>query len=208
MVQTDTSAYLKGCKKRRMKSSYKLFICKDLKLKYEEHNNNRDALVFKAARVYGVPVKELAQIKISRTDMGKPFFEDFHIQFSVSHSDNMWTCLMGPGRCGLDIQYIRPCRFEKIAARFFVHCEQEYVKLHGLEGFFDIWTMREAYGKYTGEGFFGDMPEFVGSSGSLVTQAEYGGESLRFVIIPLADNLKCVACIKENVDDDIQIEEV
>ena len=103
MVQTDTSAYLKGCKKRRMKSSYKLFVCKDLKLKYEEHNNNRDALVFKAARVYGVPVKKLAQIKISRTDMGKPFFEDVHMQFSVSHSNNMWICLMGPGRGGLDI---------------------------------------------------------------------------------------------------------
>ena len=80
MVQTDTSAYLKGCKKRRMKSSYKLFICKDLKLKYEEHNNNRDALVFKAARVYGVPVKELAQINgTGALRIGYPVYQAMQI---------------------------------------------------------------------------------------------------------------------------------
>lgn len=212
MVQTDTSVYLKDCKKRRMKSSFKLFICKDLNMKYEEHNNNRDALVFEAARVYGVPVNELAQIKISRIEMGKPFFEDFHIQFSVSHSENMWACLMGQGCCGLDVQFIKPCKFEKIAARFFGKREQEYVKTHGSDGFFDIWTMREAYGKYTGEGFFGHMPEFVDSSGSLVTQVEYRGEVLSLINIHLKDDLKCVGCFKGSVNDDIhadiQIEEI
>lgn len=177
-------------------------------MKYEEHNNNRDALVFEAAHVYGVPVNELAQIKISRTEMGKPFFEDFHIQFSVSHSENMWACLMGQGCCGLDVQFIKPCKFEKIAARFFGQREQEYVKIHGSDGFFDIWTMREAYGKYTGEGFFGDIPELVDSSGSLVTQAEYRRETLSFVRITIANNLKCFACFRDNVNLDIQIEEI
>ena len=56
---------------------------------------------------------------------------------------------------------------------------------HGIEGFFDIWVRREAYGKYTGEGFFGNMPKFVSPDKSLIEYVENNQEQtcLRYIYI-------------------------
>ena len=112
-----------------------------------------------------------------RTPKGKPYLEDADVYFSISHSGDIWACLAGPSCCGLDIQIIRPCNYEKIAGRFFSAAEREYVAARGraareaggedavarglAEGFFTIWTRREAWGKYVGEGFFAPCPELT-----------------------------------------------
>ena len=47
---------------------------------------------------------------------------------------------------------MRKCRREQIAGRYFTPDEQEYATAMGEAGFFQIWTRKEAYVKFTGEG--------------------------------------------------------
>lgn len=160
----------------------------------------REMLIKSAAWVYGVPKSVIEGENILRSVKGKPYFEKLKLHFSITHTANLWGCLLAPSSCGVDIEYIRPCNFEKIAGRFFSENEIKYVKEEGIKGFFDIWTAREAYGKYTGEGFFGETPELVSSEGVLkevVTGRHNSGEKVRFEKIALKDNVVCTVCINE-----------
>lgn len=110
--------------------------------------------------------------KVETTKHGKPFFSNAdHIHFSISHSGKYWACMFDIENVGLDIEeYSRRnmpvSRFTDITNRFFKPDERSYV----LEGstdedmeddadealknrFFKIWTAKESYMKYTGNGF-------------------------------------------------------
>ncbi len=93
------------------------------------------------------------RLSIKRTESGKPYFSNLNINFSVSHSNDVWACLMADFNVGLDIQEERTVAYEKISKRFFVKDEYEYIREKGKEAFFDIWTGKEAFVKYTGNGF-------------------------------------------------------
>ena len=136
---------------------------------------------------------------ILKGEKGKPYIDGLPVHFNVSHTGTMWMCIAGPEECGLDIQQEKDCEFEKIARRHFSKKEQEYVALHGLKGFFRIWTRREAYGKYTGQGFYGEMPPFTDDECNL--QEYTGGAYLRE--IPIADDIFCVYCTGGK-DDEIE----
>ena len=133
------------------------------------------------------------------SENGKPSLKDNPVYFNVSHSGLLWMCIIGGAPCGIDIQQEKDCSFEKIAQRHFNEAEQEYVKGEGLGGFFRLWTMREAYGKYTGQGFYGLMPPFVGNEGQLVEQV--GGAFIRE--IEIGPGIYC-ACCTGGKDDEIQ----
>jgi len=136
---------------------------------------------------------------ILKGEKGKPYIEGTPVHFNVSHTGNMWMCIVGPAPCGIDIQLEKDCEYERIAARHFSADEQEYVRLWGLGGFYSIWTRREAYGKYTGEGFYGKMPPFVDSGCNLLECT--GGAYLREIYI--ADDIFCVFCTGGK-DDEIE----
>ena len=91
---------------------------------------------------------------IVRTDKGKPYFRDLPLEFSVTHSGSTWMCMISEKPCGIDFQLFRPCRYQRIAERFFSEPERRYVSAHGEAAFFRLWTKREAFGKLTGGGFF------------------------------------------------------
>ncbi len=93
---------------------------------------------------------------IKREERGKPFFENLPVHFSVSHSGEFWVCLMADFNVGIDIQAYRTLKYEKVARRFFFHEEAEYVSQQGIDGFFQIWTRKEAYVKYMGNGLSGE----------------------------------------------------
>ncbi len=172
-----------------MKNSFQLFLLD--KNEKKGTDEDKELLIRQAALFYGVPADCLYGEKICRSRLGKPFFEKLDIHFSISHSESLWACLMGPFNCGLDVQYVKPCNFSKIAGRFFSEREKQYVERFGLTGFFDIWVRREAFGKYTGEGFFGDMPEFITEEGNL----SEGFEKIRFETPNLDKDVKCAICI-------------
>ena len=106
----------------------------------------------------------------SEAERGKPYFADLPVHFNVSHSGMLWVCMVGDAPCGIDIQegqQMNVRKYDSIIRRYYTPNEQDFCDRYGTEGFFRIWAHREAFGKYTGEGFYGKMPDFVGDDGRL-----------------------------------------
>lgn len=206
MERTDINWCLKDWPKK-MKSNFQLCILR--KYKNSSYGKGSDSLIKQAALAYGIPREALIDEKVCRSSSGKPFFENMDIHFSISHTEDLWACLIGAANCGLDVQYIRPCNFTKIAGRFFSDREKAYVQKNGIEGFFEIWTRREACSKYTGEGFFGTMPEFVSPDGLIEKQVLIkDNEFILLKEIPgshIAEGIKCAVCLPEGYEGQIEI---
>ena len=84
--------------------------------------------------------------------------------YSISHSENTWAIIFSDTPCGLDIQYNREAKLEKIAAKFYHKDEQESVNKLGIDEFFRIWSRREALIKAVGSSVFYDIPSTMGES--------------------------------------------
>lgn len=168
-----------------MTGDFQLFICR------RQESDKSESLLKRAAVAYGVDTETVVSEQIIRSEKGKPYFKNLDIHFSISHTRDVWAVLMGPARCGLDVQYIKPCAFRKIAGRFFSLAENRYVDENGLEGFFDIWTSREACGKFSGEGFFGEFTDFVTEEGQLA-DIIFDRALIR---TNLQKDLKCAWCV-------------
>ncbi len=113
--------------------------------------------------------------EVIRDVEGRPCFDaGSGADLSITHSGDIWMCLISDGRCGLDFQYCVDRDPGNIAARYYTPGEREYMEegnvpcsaVPFLKGsgertgrFFDIWTRREALGKYEGHGFFGSYPD-------------------------------------------------
>ncbi|MCQ2431901.1 MAG: 4'-phosphopantetheinyl transferase superfamily protein [Clostridia bacterium] len=83
---------------------------------------------------------------------GKPHIENSLVHFNISHSAYTAAVLVSPFPCGVDIEKIRPITRETpIRKKLF--SEEERLSFSGPEGFFRAWTAKEAYLKYTGQGF-------------------------------------------------------
>ena len=84
---------------------------------------------------------------------GKPHFytdnREKEIYFSLSHSGNYAVCAIGEDELGVDIEIIKDYK-DSIANRFFAPSELQYVQ--DTEGFYRIWTLKEAYMKAVGLG--------------------------------------------------------
>lgn len=105
-----------------------------------------DHLIMKALAEYGTPADT-----ICRTEKGKPYVNE-DIFFSVSHSGGYFVCLVSDRPVGVDIQKERYADMKKISRRYFTHEECTYADEAGRDGFFLLWTRKEAYCKYTGRG--------------------------------------------------------
>lgn len=89
---------------------------------------------------------------IIRDKNGKPHTDKSGVFISASHSGIYFICAVGSDTVGIDIQKQRPINIDKISKRYFDQKEQEYIRSKGDKGFFEIWTRKEAYAKYTGNG--------------------------------------------------------
>mgnify|MGYP004525421831 CR=1 FL=1 len=99
--------------------------------------------------------------RIEKTESGKPYFADYpEIQFNYSHCRTMAVCVLSSARTGIDIETIRPFH-ERTARRFC--CDREWNWLKGQEdqdlAWIRIWTLKEAYLKYTGTGIRTDLKQ-------------------------------------------------
>ena len=84
--------------------------------------------------------------------------------------------------------------------RYFTQDEQNYIREYGISGFFRLWVRREAFGKYTGDGFYGEKPAFVDAEGRLIDSVWDGF----LKDLPIADDIICTYCTGGE-DDDIEI---
>ena len=104
-------------------------------------------------------------IEIVQSNNGKPYAVNFNIEFNISHCEEIVVCAINNTPVGIDIERIRPIS-PKVAKKFFTIAEQEYILGKTpcaedydtefndvqLKRFFECWTAKEAYLKYTGEG--------------------------------------------------------
>jgi len=150
-------------------------------------------------------------LDIRRTKEGKPYLVSARsgrkvsgIHFSISHSGGLWGCVVSDGPCGLDLQKMRPAAFEALAKRFFFPEESRYVKEAGLQGFYEIWTRREALAKYTGLGFFGMSeirPCLVDKDGNPAAGVIWNGKMVSFKKIPVPEGYLAVWCHEEGEEE-------
>ena len=149
-------------------------------------------------------------ILIHRTARGKPFlpqFPDLHL--SVSHSGEWFVCAISNQPVGIDLQEHTLLRGEtqeqalnrycKIARRFFHPLEADYVEADPKNRFFPVWTAKEGYVKYTGQGMDEYYDSFcvLGRSSvapQLPTETSWQAEQVSFLRIPFADGYTFCIC--------------
>ena len=92
--------------------------------------------------------------EIARTEKGKPYFPNHpDVRFSWSHSGPFVLCALSDRPVGADIERIRPRR-DSLPAYALTEPELEEYRRLGADwpAFFTLWTRKEAWCKYTGDG--------------------------------------------------------
>jgi 4'-phosphopantetheinyl transferase len=96
-----------------------------------------------------------SEISFIRNKYGKPFLQDYpKFHYNVSHTRNAIAVAISDDPIGVDIEKIRKSEIG-IAKKFFTENEFKYVTGNSKnidERFYEIWTKKEAYIKYTGKG--------------------------------------------------------
>jgi phosphopantetheinyl transferase len=87
---------------------------------------------------------------IAYGEHGKPYFKDSDIYFNYSHCKYGAACIVANQEIGVDIQELRTVKPSVIKR---VCCDNEIKLIKTDEDFIKIWTMKEAYAKFTGKGF-------------------------------------------------------
>ena len=99
--------------------------------------------------------------KLCYGENGRPYFEERTCDFSITHTQNHVFCALTDGedasvRVGIDAEDInRPdlSNLEEMASRWFTENEQKvFFASPTKETFLRLWTRKEAYVKYIGEG--------------------------------------------------------
>ena len=91
---------------------------------------------------------------LARTPLGKPYFPQYHgLHFNLSHSGPLTVCALSTLPVGVDIEQIRP---RGASLPRYALTEREYTVFQRMGGdwpaFYALWTRREAWCKYTGQG--------------------------------------------------------
>ena len=125
--------------------------------------------------------KRITEATYRYSTLGKPYFRDLPLCFSLSHSGEAVFLAISEGEIGADIQCVTGADWKTLAERFYGHedlermgiCKNNDVMgemaekpgsatIHGTDSssgdankgelFYQLWTRKEAYGKLTGEG--------------------------------------------------------
>ena len=107
-----------------------------------------------------------SEIKISYHPLGKPYLlNNTAIQFNLSHAGDKVLFAFSKQVIGVDLEYKqRKISIEEIAKRFF--SKVEYCELMSLppeqqsDGFFKVWTCKEAFIKAQGSGIYYGLNQF------------------------------------------------
>lgn len=95
--------------------------------------------------------KKSCELIFCKDEFGKPFFENINgFYFSISHSFPFYAAAVSDRPIGIDVEKIRDVNLN-IAKRMFTENEREYIGKDKIR-FFEIWTKKEAYSKFTGKG--------------------------------------------------------
>lgn len=133
-------------------------------------------------------------VKVLRKPHKKPKLNVSGIHCSVSHSGEFWLCAVAARPVGLDVeQHRQDSSLERIARRFFHPNEYAYLKERGFAKtvFFPLWTAKESYVKFTGEGI-----SDLYSSFSVIHEGKVSGENcgVTFRHLTFETGYSCCVC--------------
>lgn len=120
--------------------------------------------------------------EIARTPQGKPHFPDRpDLHFSVSHTGDLVLCAVSACPVGTDIETIRPRR-DSLPRYALTEEEQRGWQALGRDwqAFYTLWTRKEAWCKYTGQGLralWGQTPPKEG-----LCWGQYAGDGWRAAV--------------------------
>ena len=99
--------------------------------------------------------------QIDKNDFGKPYIRDRKdLFFNLSHSGRYVVLAWGDTEIGVDVQRHDPdTNRDGISMRYFAPDEHRYAK-GDIGRFYEIWTKKESYVKYTGKGLHTDLRSF------------------------------------------------
>ena len=127
---------------------------------------------------------------------GKPYLaNDPGIHFNLSHSGDLVVCAVSGQAVGADIERIeRKADADAIAKRFFSPDEIAYLAAQDDDthaAFYQIWTMKESYVKWSGQGLSAPLDSF-----SVLAMAGKAGRSggVFFHRIPVRQDACCYVC--------------
>ncbi len=92
---------------------------------------------------YGIAPDSLT---LAYTDGGKPYFVACPVHFSLSHTPHIAVLAIGDSVVGVDAEPTSRKISAAVRHRFLQDCEPSFATA--------AWTVREAYGKMQGDGFF------------------------------------------------------
>lgn len=132
----------------------------------DPHRAAYQLLALGARRCWGLD----ALPEIARTELGAPYFPSHpQYHFSISHSRRYALCALSGGSVGCDVEELRP-RLEGLPERCFSPAELERWRAlgGGWEGFYPLWTEKEAAAKYLGTGLRRDLKTISPPEGTRV----------------------------------------
>lgn len=105
----------------------------------------------------GMPIKN---ITFTCDQLGKPYWSESEYQFNISHSGKWVVCSIGKAVNGVDVEIDQDIDMA-IAKEYFLPSEYNYLLLMPAEKrnveLLKLWTIKESYLKYTGEGLSGGL---------------------------------------------------
>jgi 4'-phosphopantetheinyl transferase len=148
---------------------YLSLLSADEKERYHRFKFERDRLIYLAAHaLLRLCLSRYAQCapeqwRFVRDSYGKPELEAHSglppLRFNLTHTYGMVACVIAlDTECGIDVEGIRPMRdMHGVARTVFADTEIAWLDAQAeenkQEGFFSLWTLKEAYIKAIGLGF-------------------------------------------------------
>ncbi|WP_202803537.1 4'-phosphopantetheinyl transferase family protein [Clostridium tunisiense] len=104
-------------------------------------------------------------IRFNKNQYGKPYLKGYpNFNFNISHSGEYVLCAIDDKPIGVDIEEIKHLEFEEIAKNFFTEKEFQYIankdSKSKLDRFYEIWTLKESYIKFCGQGLSMPLKSF------------------------------------------------
>ena len=130
------------------------------KVNRQKNEAKRHQALFAAVMLRAILCENLklknSELQFGISSYGKPYLLNENLlHFSISHTEGLVSVAVSDKNVGVDCEKIRAIN-KKLCERYFTDQEAEYVNSSDSDyeaRFFEIWTMKEAFGKYKGDGF-------------------------------------------------------
>lgn len=102
------------------------------------------------------------QLETYKNEFGKEYVKGRDIYFNVSHTLGLLCSAVSDSEIGVDCETVVERDWEELSERFFTKREYEAIKASEdpLDEFIRVWTKKESYVKYTGEGLSRPLNSF------------------------------------------------